>query len=147
MNAGISVGEHLVGEARARSDSAEVFSSCQNLIVCFFCSRCLRFRRNLADMFSFFIRSQHPLSAYCWARQEPGESRSKLLDAGVYRRVGAAEADFFLSYAAFGNLNVSKYVEHAEPTLCEMRWDYHVRALQPRRQICLFRSKTMRLRW
>lgn len=45
----------------------------------------------------------------------------------MYRRDGAVEADFFLSYAAFGNLNVSKYVEHAEQTLCEIRWDYHAR--------------------
>lgn len=55
----------------------------QDLIVYSFAQ--LGFGLNLADMFRFFICSQHPLSAYCWARQEPGESRSKLLDAGVYR--------------------------------------------------------------
>lgn len=61
MNAGISVGEHLVGEAHG---GIFILPESDSLFF-FFCSRCLRFRRNLADMFSFFIRSQHPLSAYC----------------------------------------------------------------------------------
>lgn len=55
----------------------------------------LRFRLNLADMFCFFIPSQHPLSAYCWARQEPCESWSKLLNAGVYRSDNAKADSLF----------------------------------------------------
>lgn len=69
----------------------EVFSSYQNLIVFFFAR--LGFRLNLADMFHFFIPSQHPLSAYCWACQEPCESWSKLLNAGVYCRGNNAKAN------------------------------------------------------
>lgn len=39
--------------------------------------------RYFSPAFLCFICSQHPLSAQCWARQEPCESWSELLNAGV----------------------------------------------------------------
>lgn len=65
--------------------------------------------------------------------------------ANYSMQVCIAGADFFLFFMLrLGTWMCQKYVERAELTHCEMRWDYHV---QPRRQICLFRSKTVRLRW
>lgn len=49
-------------------------------------------------LFFMFSSSQHPLPAYCWACQEPGESWSELLDAGESLQ---REKQFLFSAALF----------------------------------------------
>lgn len=86
----------------------QVFPSCENVIVSSFSQ--LGVSLNLADMFHFFVLSQHPLSAYCWARQEPRESWSKLLNAGVYRRDNTTEAQSLTVFVPTVMLNAHFFI-------------------------------------
>lgn len=114
MDAGIFRGKYsLVRHACIHFEHVEVSQSWPNLIVFSFSPR-FRFSLNPADMFCFFIPSQHPLSAYCWARQEPCESWSELLNAGVYRSNISAKADsLYCSDAMY----MSKWAEKSEPSV------------------------------
>lgn len=118
MDAGISRGKNsLPRHACIQFEHVEVSQSWRSLIVFSFSPR-LRFRLNLADMFSFFLPSQHPLSAYCWARQEPCESWSELLNAGVYRSNISAKADSL--FCSDGNVRVE--MSWGVQTVCESEW-------------------------